>query len=213
MKAQRTRAELTESSSAPPPAESHDWLLPVARTAWMVVAVIAVVLFVTGLPGLYEDYRTLSIYPGQRDAVRENLTQLGFSLDFYAAYLLSMVIILAAVWCTFAVVLWRNCLKSDARMALFVALMFVLFGTTFASDIKGSELLFLPSVGDWLINVLESLALAFLLIFFYLFPNGRFVPRWTRWLAVLLVAPLVLFSFLPGWISKNEEWPGLGSSV
>jgi len=173
----------------------------------MVVAVIAVVLFVTGLPGLYEDYRTLSIYPGERDAVRENLTQLGFSLDFYAAYLLSMVIILAAVWCTFGGLLfWR---KSDNRMALFVALMFVLFGTTFASDIKGSELLFLPSVGDWLINLLESLALALLLVFFYLFPNGRFVPRWTRWLAVLFVAPLVLFSFLPGWISKTEEWPGL----
>jgi hypothetical protein len=162
-----------------------------------------VVLFVTGLPALYEKYRTLSIFPGERDTVRDNLAQLGFSGDFYAAYLLSMVIILAAVWFTFAaVIFWR---KSDDPMALFVALLLVLFGATFASDIEGSELL--GSVGAWLINLLESLALAFLLVFFYLFPTGRFVPRWTRWLAVLLVAPLVLFSFLPGWISKPEYWP------
>jgi hypothetical protein len=62
-------------------------------------------------------------------------------------------------------------------MELFVALLLVLFGATFASDIEGSELL--GSVGAWLINLLESLALAFLLVFFYLFLTGRFVPRWT----------------------------------
>jgi signal transduction histidine kinase len=84
----------------------------------------------------------------------------------------------------------------------------VLFGTTFASNIEGSVLPILPSVGDWLINLLEFLALASLLVFFYLFPNGRFVPRWTRWLAVFLATPLVLFSLLPSWISKLEQWPG-----
>jgi hypothetical protein len=195
MKVQRTRPEVT--------ADSHGRLITIARWAWVVVVVIAVVLFVTGLPALYEKYRTLSIYPGEHDTVRDNLAQLGFTVDFYAAYLLSMVIILAAVWFTFAaVIFWR---KSDDPMELFVALLLVLFGATFASDIEGSELL--GSVGAWLINLLESLALAFLLIFFYLFPTGRFVPRWTRWLAVLLVAPLVLFSFLPGWISKPEYWP------
>ena len=195
MKAQRTRPEVT--------ADPHGRLITIARWAWVVVVVIAVVLFVTGLPALYEKYRTLSIYPGEHDTVRDNLAQLGFTVDFYAAYLLSMVIILAAVWFTFAaVIFWR---KSDDPMELFVALLLVLFGATFASDIEGSELL--GSVGAWLINLLETLALAFLLIFFYLFPTGRFVPRWTRWLAVLLVAPLVLFSFLPGWISKPEYWP------
>jgi signal transduction histidine kinase len=168
--------------------------------------VIAVGLFVAGLPALYEDYRTLSIYPGERAIARENLAQLGISLDLYAAYLLSLVIILAVVWCTFAALLfWR---RSDDRMALFVALMFVLLGTTFASDIKGSELPILQSVGNWLISVLEFLAIASLLVFFYLFPNGRFVPRWTRWLAVLVVTLLVLFSFLPSWISRLDQWPG-----
>jgi hypothetical protein len=38
--------------------------------------------------------------PGEHDIVRDNLAQLGLSGDFYAAYLLSMVIILAAVWFT-----------------------------------------------------------------------------------------------------------------
>jgi signal transduction histidine kinase len=205
MRAQRARTQLIGSSRASSLSGSHGRLLTVARAAWIVVTVIAVGLFVAGLPGLYEDYRTLSIYPGERDIARENLAQLGISLDLYAAYLLSLVVILAVVWCTFAVLLfWR---KSDDRMALFVALMFVLFGTTFASDIKGSELPILPSVGDWFINLLEFLALASLLVFFYLFPNGRFVPRWTRWLAVLFVTSLVLFSFLPSWISRLDQWP------
>ena len=206
MRAQRARTQLIGSSGATSISGSHGRLLTVARAAWIVVSVIAVGLFVAGLPGLYQDYRTLKIYPGERAIVRENLAQLGIPLNVYAAYLLAMVIVLAVVWCTFAVFLfWR---KSDDRMAYFVALMFVLFGTTFASNVEGSVLPILPSVGDWLINLLQFLALASLLVFFYLFPDGRFVPSWTRWLAVFLATPLVLFSLLPSWISSLDQWPG-----
>jgi hypothetical protein len=36
------------------------------------------------------------------------------------------------------------------------------------------------------------------MLFFYLFPSGRFVPRWTRWLALLYgVAFFGLWSFTP----------------
>ena len=42
------------------------------------------------------------------------------------------------------------------------------------------------------------------MLFFYLFPNGRFVPRWTRWLALFYgVGFFGLWTFTPfgppGW--------------
>jgi hypothetical protein len=35
------------------------------------------------------------------------------------------------------------------------------------------------------------------MLFFYLFPSGRFVPRWTRWLAICWVVFLGLWNFTP----------------
>jgi two-component system, NarL family, sensor kinase len=37
----------------------------------------------------------------------------------------------------------------------------------------------------------------FFLILFYVFPDGRFVPRWTRWLIPIWIG----FNLLPGWLS------------
>jgi hypothetical protein len=40
-------------------------------------------------------------------------------------------------------------------------------------------------------------------VFFYVFPNGRFVPRWTRWLAIAVALLFVPDIFFPA----EEIWP------
>lgn len=40
--------------------------------------------------------------------------------------------------------------------------------------------------------------MASLVLLLFLFPDGRFVPRWTRLLAIILAAYLVISSFLTG---------------
>jgi hypothetical protein len=50
----------------------------------------------------------------------------------------------------------------------------------------------------WLpIHLLALLGTVSLNMFFYLFPNGRFVPRWTRWAVVLFAAHEVTYYLFP----------------
>ena len=78
-------------------------------------------------------------------------------------------------------------------MALLVSLWLITFGTTFI------PLGFLAEgefpVLDHLSTVLGNIAFAAWFLLLYLFPDGRFVPRWTRWGALTLIL-LVLIDLL-----------------
>jgi len=62
---------------------------------------------------------------------------------------------------------------------------------------------------EWVNSVLNALSLASVFLFFYLFPDGRFVPRWTRWLAIFLVTYMVPTALFPGSPLNPENWPAL----
>jgi len=51
--------------------------------------------------------------------------------------------------------------------------------------------------------------LASLFLFLYLFPDGRFVPRWTFWLAIVLVTVMVPIALFSGPPFDMENWPPL----
>lgn len=180
--------------------------LAVARLVSAALAVSAAGVSIFGLPALYGEFRTLDNYdPAVRDVVRANLADLGLSVGFYAAYLLVCGLVLAlACFAVAAIMFWR---RSDEPMALFVAVLLSLLGATFSGSIG--------ALGDlipfWerLNGILNALSFAFVFLFFYLFPDGRFVPRWTRWLVLLLLAyavPTVLFPESP---ASPENWPSL----
>jgi len=177
------------------PTALHGRRLAAAWAAWLTLASLAVGLSAVGAPSLYGELRTLSVYDaGVRETVRANLLQLGLSVDFYAAYLLALGAVLAvACYAVAALIFWR---RSDEPMALFVAMVLVLLGATFSGSIE-----VMGSVGPiwkWLGSVLNELSLASVFLFFYLFPDGQFVPRWTRWLAVVVAAYVVFKALFPG---------------
>jgi hypothetical protein len=193
---------------APPETSAYTTLhgrrLTITRAVCVAVALLTVTLFVAGLPLLYDWFRTLYIHDfGGRDALSAHLAQLGLSVDFFIAYLLLLGIIPAvAYFAVAAIIFWR---KSDEPMALFTALLLVLFAATIWGSTK--ELGEIHPILEWLSRVLEALSFALLFLFFYLFPNGRFVPHWTRWLAGVLIAvtvPMVLFPASP---LNIERWP------
>jgi hypothetical protein len=93
-----------------------------------------------------------------------------------------------------AIIAWR---KSNDWMALLVAFWLVLQGSTTATLIVSSS----QSSWQWPALLLNNLAFLFLELVFFLFPNGRFVPRWTRWvmLAYVVLTLLFLFPDLSSW--------------
>jgi hypothetical protein len=44
-------------------------------------------------------------------------------------------------------------------------------------------------------------------VLFCVFPNGRFVPRWTRWTAAAWIAYWLLPSFFPDSSLSPSTWP------
>jgi len=98
-------------------------------------------------------------------------------MDFYATYIIVFIIVFAFGYCAVgAVLFWR---KSDDRMALFASFTLVTFPLAF------TEVLATLPPSWWLpVQFVSFLGSICFVLFFYLFPNGQFVPRWMRWLSI-----------------------------
>ncbi len=99
--------------------------LALARAGWLTLAVLAVGLFIASVP---VDYRAR--VPSLHDpVVQANLSELGLSIGFAAAYLTTLTVLFAVLCCAFGALIFVR--RSDDPMALFVSLLLVMVGTQF----------------------------------------------------------------------------------
>ncbi len=106
------------------------------------------------------------------------LQAVGLSADGFVTYTLILTFLaLLMCWLVAAVITWR---KSDDWMALLVALMLVLMGTSYVTHLVLQQ----PSVWQVPALLLDIFTFGIFFLVFCLFPNGRFVPSWSRWLPV-----------------------------
>jgi hypothetical protein len=173
------------------------WLVA-ARVVWVAVVGLALVALVVALPDYYQTQRTLlapeTQMSGQLTAEDVHLNeQWGLSLDFHAAYETAQIAILSLVFTIVAALIFWH--KSVDRMALFVSLWIALFIVT------GSPLLdpLIRAYPMWHLPVrfLQGATMGSLPIMTYVFPDGRFVPRWTRALTIAWIAWIVISPFTP----------------
>jgi hypothetical protein len=191
-------------SQSSPSTKLRGPLLYIARVAWVAVAALAMGLFVAGLPAEYAHYHNPCGSSGcggpwQLDPDEVSaLERLGLSVGFYALYNVAIEVVqMLGFLGVGAFLFWK---KSDALMVLFSSLMLVSFGVIgFANNT-------LYALGNshpvwWLpIRFMIDLAIISFFVSFYVFPDGRFVPRWTRVLVVVLVVYetlYALFDLLP----------------
>jgi signal transduction histidine kinase len=182
-------AAVSSSTDSPSTTLHGRWLLLV-RVAWLAVAAAALALFIASIPAAFAELQgecpTAVCANGQLSpAGMRALADLGLSLGFFAAYGVALDIVFAAVYVAVAVLIfWR---KSAERFALFVAFALLTFGTaTFPEALyalAAAHPAWWPPVA-----VLNFLGSASFSLFLYLFPDGRFVPRWTCWVALAWIA-------------------------
>jgi hypothetical protein len=185
------------SARASPPATTtlHGRWLIIARAAWVIVATLALGLFVTSIPAYVSNVLKL----GQADWMGAPVAApagLVFALDLLGV----LASLAAALLClTLAGVLfWR---RSDDWMVMFISSYLLVYGIVLAGPLERLEAFYSgwPSLA---IDVFQPLFLTTPTVaLFVLFPDGRFVPRWTRWL-ILLSIPLtvaILYSSPYGW--------------
>src|SRR5258708_26432846 len=108
----------------------------------------------------------------------QGLHAAGSSIGVYAT-LTGAVQGLSVVLCAIigALLFWR---RSDEPMALFCAFMLVMFSGAGITNILQEGLAPLSLSWYALVYLLDFLGQVSFLLFFYLFPSGRFVPRWPR---------------------------------
>lgn len=184
-----------------------------ARLACLAVAALAVGLFVFGLPVYFGELHTVcagkhcfSSDQLSPTGVREFRT-LGLSTFFYAAYFTALVVLTAAVYCALAVVIFLR--RPNDRIALFVSLFLVVWGTAFSDAF---DMLRTIHPGLWTpVQFVEVIGNSSFFLLFFLFPDGHFVPRLSSVLAALVIASQVVVYFFPdsplnpnGWSTFSE---------
>lgn len=160
-----------------------------ARVAWVVVVLAVLGLNVAGISYIYDEHTSVCTLDAEvcweegmltPEGVKE-LQELGLSPGFYAGYLgVALPVAVALVFLAVAAgIFWR---RSGDRMALFASFMLVLFGGAAAAGTMHGLDDAHPAL-SFPAQLLEYLGQVSFGVFFYLFPDGRFVPRWTRLLA------------------------------
>ncbi|HET9588971.1 MAG TPA: GAF domain-containing sensor histidine kinase [Anaerolineales bacterium] len=167
------------ASSSPHPPQSI-WI-NLARGFQVLVICLTSGLFIASIPLNYEQRstvcRTESCPPGQLTSASEvALSEVGMSVDSLVRISIALDILVAVTYTICAVVIFVR--KPDEPLTIFVSIMLVTFGTaTFTGGIRGIAFAY-PEL-DWLTRTIEMIGNTAILAFFFVFPNGRFTPRWT----------------------------------
>lgn len=161
------------------------------RAAWIIIAALTFGVFVASIPG----YASGILQFGQANwmgAPVEAPVALVFALDLLGV----LASVTAALLClTLGVVLfWR---RSDDWMVVFVSSYLLAYGTVFAGPLEWAEA-FYPWWPSLAIEVVQPLLLTVPTVaLVVLFPDGRFVAPWTRWLGLASVLLVIVILFLP----------------
>lgn len=182
-------------------ADKRPWLrgpwLHAGRLGWAVITVSSLALFLVAIPERYSQLTHLSA--GLRTAV----AQLGLPVSAYAALSLSADALYVVGSALIAWVILSR--KPRVPMALFVSLFLVSLAGATSSTIDALTS-HEHAVGTFT-TLLGALGYIGLNGLFYLFPDGRFVPRWTWIMIVIVVVAQVPFSMPETSVYNPNSWP------
>ena len=181
--------------------------LVLARLGWLMVFVVTIGLFSANIPAYYDSLVSFSDPNLDTATVRANLEAADVSIQRFATYLLGISVASAVVWVVVGtLIFWR---RSDSWIALFASLCLIVFGTFGLNE--GALALPDQVPALWLpVRLLALFSNVALYSFVLIFPNGRFVPRWSRWAVILFAVHDVFFFLVPGSIfNLAESFPPL----
>jgi hypothetical protein len=179
--------------------------LKLAQGFWIGFVICVWALFIVAIPARLNELlrvcagETCAIGPEQARA----LEQLGISVGFFAGYTLALEVALALGFSLVGLIIFAR--RRDERMAIWLSLALVIFGTATPAPLQALE----RAQPGWLLPVefLRYLGVVMLLLSTCIFPDGHFVPRWTRRTTLLWALWL-----LPFYLFGNEmyrQWPWL----
>lgn len=186
------------SSSEPKLRRRRRWLVYLLRAVWFGVAVLIVETMLLAIQPAYTRWVTPCTEPvcdsdRLTPAGLDALAALGWTPHQYAIYNIAIAFLIAFFYISVAILIFRA--RPSEPIALFSSIGLMLFGVFFQDYIGAASSL--SPVMDTAVNLLPFISLVWFFQLFYLFPDGRFIPRWTRWAALgWVLSPFVIVPFM-----------------
>lgn len=201
----------------PPDTSLRGRRLLIARMVWLAIAISSLLLFVVALPLYVKFLETVcagaSCPSGQVSLqTARTLQRAGISLHAYMIVNVTLTVIFALLWMGVGLLMfWR---KSSDWMVLIFSLWFM----TQILSTENASLVGFQQVPTPFLNIIDTSLLvsnlldtSLVFLVFAIFPNGRFAPRWMRWVAFLAIALYIVPSFIPPLERTNASPNTIGS--
>ncbi len=169
------------------------WL---ARLAWLLIFLLVIVVLSEIVPPNY----TVTYGEWFVTQARPALDNDPAAYETFVRILTVMESTVALLCILVGLVVFRY--KSDDRVGLFVSATLIMLSLlAISNNVDTWRFPHWLSLPSFISGLLPALVISSFLLFFHLFPDGRFEPRWTRWSAALGIGWTVLFTlgsyFLP----------------
>jgi len=167
------------------------------RLSWFVIALLCLGVFILAIPARLDQLLTVTesadLSVGQLTPEDASLlVDQGISLEFYASYFTLFEILVAVILIGLALALFM--IKSNDPMALMVSIVFM----SLSVSLPGATALIAQRPGLTLVvDILRAIAFWGVLVFFYTFPDGKFIPRWTKWIGVVWAIYIIGWMIYP----------------
>jgi len=173
--------------------------LTIARSAWFAIAISSLIVLFFVIPAAYRNasYLFYTVCTEHSDGCPGLvLGQLGL--------LVGGPVLLAMAFGLIALVIFR--LKSNDWVVMLASLTMLTFGVTINAHNFNAQLP--PPAIALLTEILQALMFTFGVLFFCLFPDGRFTPRWTRALPLFSIAATIGAFVFPATFFDTDRWDG-----
>ncbi len=161
-----------------------------ARLGWLILLVLTVILMAVGIGARYDQLFNLGL-PNENA-----LENLGLSVPFYAYFGTSLDLTIVLAHLAIAAFIFWRC--TDKRMAIIVPVFLVAGGAVIPfTNMYGTR--DISTIQRVSVDVILYLGLLGSIALLYLFPNGRFVPPWTRVMAIIWAVLAFIAVFAPNW--------------
>ncbi len=153
----------------------------VARALCACICLTVIALDVISIPSAFAYFQTACSPCGSNDinlspVQAHAMVAAGISIPAFAAYKVTVIVVTEFTFFLIGALLYLR--KSHDGMALLTSLTLVLFGGVAFTGTLHALTPTHPALG-WLDTLLSAMGQISFFIFLYVFPTGRFVPRWT----------------------------------
>ncbi|MFN8376849.1 MAG: protein kinase, partial [Anaerolineae bacterium] len=146
-------------------------LVRVLRLVWLVVVPLALGMFLLSLPAEYLMFRDGE---GWGLSFQAALSQLGLSREFFAAYITALDTFEVLFSLMLALIIFRQ--RADDWVAWLSSVLIAIYSTSLTLAFYLSS----PALATLIRTFIPVLTIVAIVVY----PDGRFIPAWTRWLVI-----------------------------